>query len=33
VPGVRNVAYIFVTSEYNHATSGALKNAIDLLYN
>jgi NAD(P)H-dependent FMN reductase len=25
-------AYIFVTPEYNHATSGALKNAIDYLY-
>ena len=25
-------AYIFVTPEYNHATSGALKNAIDFLY-
>ncbi|WP_261129744.1 NADPH-dependent FMN reductase [Bacillus sp. Marseille-Q3570] len=25
--------YIFVTPEYNHATSGALKNAIDYLYN
>jgi NAD(P)H-dependent FMN reductase len=24
--------YIFVTPEYNHATSGALKNAIDFLY-
>lgn len=24
--------YIFVTPEYNHATSGALKNAIDYLY-
>src|SRR5258705_13687289 len=26
-------AYVFVTAEYNHATSGALKNAIDFLYN
>lgn len=26
-------AYIFVTPEYNHSTSGALKNAIDFLYN
>ncbi len=25
-------AYIFVTPEYNHGTSGALKNAIDYLY-
>jgi len=25
-------AYIFVTPEYNHAPSGALKNAIDYLY-
>lgn len=25
-------SYIFVTPEYNHATSGALKNAIDFLY-
>jgi NAD(P)H-dependent FMN reductase len=25
-------AYIFVTPEYNHAISGALKNAIDYLY-
>jgi NAD(P)H-dependent FMN reductase len=25
-------AYIFVTPEYNHATSGALKNAIDFLF-
>ena len=25
-------AFIFVTPEYNHATSGALKNAIDLLF-
>jgi NAD(P)H-dependent FMN reductase len=25
-------AFIFVTPEYNHATSGALKNAIDYLY-
>src|SRR5213595_58447 len=25
--------YLFVTPEYNHATSGALKNAIDFLYN
>ncbi|MEO7412311.1 MAG: NAD(P)H-dependent oxidoreductase [Opitutaceae bacterium] len=25
-------AYIFVTPEYNHATCGALKNAIDYLY-
>src|SRR5437762_13587190 len=25
-------AYIFVTPEYNHGTSGALKNAIDLLF-
>jgi NAD(P)H-dependent FMN reductase len=25
--------YIFVTPEYNHGTSGALKNAIDFLYN
>ncbi len=25
-------AYIFVTPEYNHATSGSLKNAIDFLY-
>jgi len=24
--------YVFVTPEYNHATSGALKNAIDYLY-
>ena len=24
-------AYVFVTPEYNHATSGALKNAIDFL--
>src|SRR5687768_1239211 len=24
--------YIFVTPEYNHSTSGALKNAIDFLY-
>ncbi len=26
-------AYVFVTPEYNHGTSGALKNAIDFLYN
>src|SRR5258706_9091999 len=26
-------SYVFVTPEYNHATSGALKNAIDFLYN
>lgn len=26
-------AFIFVTPEYNHSTSGALKNAIDFLYN
>ena len=26
-------AFVFVTPEYNHATSGALKNAIDFLYN
>jgi NAD(P)H-dependent FMN reductase len=26
-------AYVFVTPEYNHSTSGALKNAIDYLYN
>ena len=25
-------AYVFVTAEYNHATSGALKNAIDFLF-
>lgn len=25
-------AYVFVTPEYNHATSGALKNAIDFVY-
>src|SRR5260370_12526626 len=25
-------AYIFVTPEYNHGTSAALKNAIDFLY-
>ncbi len=25
-------AYIFVTPEYNHGTSGALKNALDYLY-
>ncbi|AIE60017.1 NADPH-dependent FMN reductase [Bacillus methanolicus] len=25
--------YVFVTPEYNHATTGALKNAIDYLYN
>jgi NAD(P)H-dependent FMN reductase len=25
-------AYVFVTPEYNHATSGVLKNAIDFLY-
>ena len=25
-------AYIFVTPEYNHSTSGALKNAIDYLF-
>ena len=25
-------AYVFVTPEYNHATCGALKNAIDFLY-
>src|SRR5437763_4592190 len=25
-------AYVFVTPEYNHTTSGALKNAIDFLY-
>ncbi|HWO00761.1 MAG TPA: NAD(P)H-dependent oxidoreductase [Blastocatellia bacterium] len=25
-------AYVFVTPEYNHATSGALKNAIDYLH-
>jgi NAD(P)H-dependent FMN reductase len=24
--------YVFVTPEYNHATSGALKNALDFLY-
>lgn len=24
--------FVFVTSEYNHATSGALKNALDYLY-
>jgi NAD(P)H-dependent FMN reductase len=26
-------AFVFVTPEYNHSTSGALKNAIDYLYN
>ena len=26
-------AFVFATPEYNHATSGALKNAIDYLYN
>ena len=26
-------AFVFVTPEYNHGTSGALKNAIDFLYN
>jgi NAD(P)H-dependent FMN reductase len=26
-------AFVFVTPEYNHSTSGALKNAIDFLYN
>lgn len=26
-------AYVFVTPEYNHSTSGVLKNAIDFLYN
>ena len=25
-------AFVFVTPEYNHGTSGALKNAIDFLY-
>src|SRR5688500_8279607 len=25
-------AYVFVSPEYNHATSGALKNALDFLY-
>jgi NAD(P)H-dependent FMN reductase len=25
-------AYVFVTPEYNHSTSGSLKNAIDFLY-
>ena len=25
-------AYVFVTPEYNHSSSGALKNAIDFLY-
>ncbi|MBA3887487.1 MAG: NAD(P)H-dependent oxidoreductase, partial [Acidobacteria bacterium] len=25
-------AFVFVTPEYNHSTSGALKNAIDFLY-
>jgi NAD(P)H-dependent FMN reductase len=25
-------AYVFVTPEYNHGTTGALKNAIDFLY-
>ena len=25
-------AYVFVTPEYNHGTSGALKNALDFLY-
>jgi len=25
--------YVFVTPEYNHSTSGALKNALDYLYN
>jgi len=25
-------AYVFVTPEYNHSTSGALKNAIDFLF-
>lgn len=25
-------AYVFVTPEYNHSTSGALKNAVDYLY-
>jgi NAD(P)H-dependent FMN reductase len=25
-------AYVFVTPEYNHSTSGALKNAIDFVY-
>src|SRR5947207_14525560 len=25
-------AYVFVTPEYNHGTSGALKNAVDFLY-
>ena len=27
-----NPCYVFVTPEYNHGTSGALKNAIDFLY-
>jgi len=26
-------SYVFVTPEYNHATSGALKKAIDFLHN
>lgn len=26
-------AFVFVTPEYNHSTSGALKNAIDFLFN
>ncbi|MFC0527398.1 NADPH-dependent FMN reductase [Phytohabitans kaempferiae] len=25
--------YVFITPEYNHSTSGALKNAIDFVYN
>ena len=25
-------AFVFVTPEYNHSTSGALKNAIDFLF-
>jgi NAD(P)H-dependent FMN reductase len=28
----RHDGYVFVTPEYNHSTSGALKNAIDFLF-
>jgi len=28
----RSTGFVFVTPEYNHSTSGALKNAIDFLY-
>lgn len=32
IPRGTCTGYVFVTPEYNHGTSGALKNAIDYLY-